>query len=121
MPISGKEVFGFKWFYRPELVPLVRVARSEQEEYDWESLHSILSEIDSRHWSAIRQLLIEAKQNAELNLRIDAIIKDSRLSAYYQGWLVHADYILANFERIRAGERFESGQAAPPHTTEEVR
>jgi hypothetical protein len=120
MPISGDTLYPFKWFFRPELVPLVRIAGPGEEDYDFDALHSILSEIDARHWSGIRSLLIEAKQRAELQLRSDAIIKDNRLSAYYQGWVNYADYVLANFEAIRAGEQFGS-QVTPGDTTSEVR
>jgi hypothetical protein len=118
MPIKGDTLYPFKWFFRPELVPLVRIAA--ETDYDFDALHSILSEIDSRHWSGIRQLLIEAKQRAEQHLRNDEIIKDNRLSAYYQGWVNYSDYVLANFEAIRAGEQFGT-QATSGDTTDEVR
>jgi len=119
MPIRGNTLYPFKWFYRPELVPLVRIAAVGEEDYDWDNLHSILAEIDVRHWRGIQSLLIEAKQSAEQQLRNDAVIKDNRLSAYYQGWVNYADYVLANFESIRNGERF--GGQAGPDTTDEVR
>jgi hypothetical protein len=122
MPIKGNSLYPFKWFYRPELVPLVRVVRAGgAEDYDFETLHSILAEIDPRHWSGIQSLLIEAKQNAELQLRDDAIIRDNRLSAYYQGWLNYADYVLANFESVRKGEQFGAIRTPPGDTTGEVR
>ena len=100
-------------------VPLVQIAAVGAEAYDWDTLHSILAEIDVRHWRGIQSLLIEAKQKAEQQLRNDEIIKDSRLSAYYQGWVNYADYTLANFESIRKGEQF--GGQAGPDTTDEVR
>jgi hypothetical protein len=120
MPIKGDTLYPFKWFFRPELVPLVRIAVAGEEDYDFDTLYSILSEIDTRHWSGIRQLLIEAKQHAEQQLRNDLVIKDSRLSAYYQGWVNYADYVLANFEAVRKGEQF-GGQVTPGDTTDEVR
>lgn len=119
MPIRGDTLYPFKWFFRPELVPLVRIAVVGEEDYDWNTLHSILAEIDLRHWRGIQSLLIEAKQKAEQQLRNDEIIKDSRLSAYYQGWVNYADYTLANFEAIRGGEQL-AGQTRPD-TTDEVR
>ena len=121
MPISGNSLYPFKWFYRPELVPLVRIAAATEQEYDFATLHSILAEIDSRHWSGIQSLLIEAKQHAEVQLRNDAIIKDNRLSAYYQGWVNYADYVLSNFESVRAGEQFGVLRTPPGDTTGEVR
>jgi hypothetical protein len=121
MPIKGDTLYPFKWFFRPELVPIVRIAApGEEEEYGFDALHSILSEIDSRHWNGIKALLIEAKQRAEQQLRNDLVIKDSRLSAYYQGWVNYSDYVLVNFEAIRAGEQF-GGQVTPGDTTSEVR
>jgi hypothetical protein len=120
MPISGNTLYPFKWFFRPELVPLVRIFKPGEEDYAFEVLHSILSELDSRQWNGIRQPLIEAKQRAEHYLRNDEIIKDTRLSAYYQGWVNYADYVLGNFEAIRKGEQF-GGLAAPADTTDEVR
>jgi hypothetical protein len=101
--------YPFKWHFRPETIPVVQVGEVG-EEYDFDQLSGILAEIDTRHWSAIRQILIEAKYKAEQQLRNDAVIKDGRLSTYYQGWVNYADYVLANFEGLRAGENFEATQ-----------
>lgn len=107
MPISGKKVMSFKWFFRPEtgkiIRPVVQIA-DDGPDFDFEQLPSILAEIDGRHWQAIRQILIEAKLKAEANLRNDEIIKVPQLAAYYQGWVSYADYILANLEGLRAGD-----------------
>jgi len=56
------------------------------------------------------QILIEAKLKAELQLRSDEVIKSSQLASYYQGWVAYSDYILANFEGLRAGDVDPSGQ-----------
>src|SRR4029077_14844061 len=101
--ISGATCFPFKWFYRPEAVPVVQVVDS-LEELSFEQLPGVLAEIDPRHWGAVRQVLIEAKLKAEAMLRSEEIIKQPQLSAYYQGWVNYADYLLANLEGLRAGE-----------------
>lgn len=102
MPISGDVVYPFKWFFRPENLPVVQVV-DDTDELAFEQLPGVLAEIDKRHWGAIRQVLIEAKLKAEAMLRGEDIIKQPQLSAYYQGWVNYADYVLANFEGLRAG------------------
>lgn len=109
--ISGNVIMPFKWFFRPESGPVaVAVQILDSPEIEFEALSGVLSEIDDRHWTAVRQILIEAKLKAELQLRSDEVIKSSQLAAYYQGWTAYADYILANFEGLRAGEVDPSGQ-----------
>jgi hypothetical protein len=105
--ISGSTIYPFKWFFRPETVPaIVPVLQIVDDitELAFEQLPGVLAEIDKRHWGAIRQVLIEAKMKAEAMLRNDEIIKNAQLSAYYQGWVNYADYILANLEGLRAGD-----------------
>jgi hypothetical protein len=113
--ISGSTIYPFKWFYRPEAIPVVQVV-DNADELTFEQLPGVLAEIDQRHWGAIRQVLIEAKLKAEVMLRGEEIIKVPQLSAYYQGWVNYADYILANFEGLRAGQigpDLRAGEAAP--------
>ena len=112
--ISGGKIYPFKWFFRPEANPVAVVAQvvDSGEEMSFEELPGILAEIDGRHWQAFRQILIEAKLKAEAQLRNDEIIKSSQLTTYYQGWVAYADYILANFEGLRAGDVDPSGQVA---------
>jgi hypothetical protein len=100
--ISGSVLYHFKWFFRPEQLPVVQVV-DNIDELAFEQLSGVLAEIDKRHWGAIRQVLIEAKLKAEAMLRGEDIIKQPQLCAYYQGWVNYADYILANFEGLRAG------------------
>ncbi|HET9376415.1 MAG TPA: hypothetical protein VFO40_15685 [Chthoniobacterales bacterium] len=88
------------------VMPVVVQIVEDAEELSREELSNILAEIDARHWKAVRQILIEAKYKAEHQLRNEAIIKDPQLSAHYQGWVNYADYALANFEGLRAGEIF---------------
>lgn len=107
MPISGDVLYPFKWYYRPEVpatqvLPIVQI-RGDEEEVPQEQLHGVLAEIDNRHWGVIRQLLIEAKIKAESYLRSDEIVGNPSLSAYYLGQVAQVDYILANFEGLRAG------------------
>jgi hypothetical protein len=55
--IAGDKVYGFKWFFRPERVPaVVPVLQIVDDitEVAFEQLPSVLSEIDKRHWGAIR-------------------------------------------------------------------
>jgi len=126
--IKGDTYYPLRWFFRPETVqltvqprPLVVVQlKDDLAEYPFEQLPSVLSEIDIRHWRAVRQILIEAKLKAEVQLRNDAVIKDAQLSAYYQGWVNHADYVLANFEGLRAGEMPMSG-AGHQHLSHDFR
>jgi hypothetical protein len=105
--ISGGKIYPFKWFFRPEripvIVPVLQIV-DDITELAFEQLPGVLAEIDKRHWGAIRQVLIEAKMKAEAMLRNDEIIKNAQLSSYYQGWVNYADYILANLEGLRAGE-----------------
>ena len=112
--IAGGPVYPFKWFFRPEANPVAVVAQIVDggPDFDFEQLPSILAEIDGRHWKAVRQILIEAKLKAEAQLRNDEIIKSSQLTTYYQGWVAYADYILANFEGLRAGD-VAGNQVAP--------
>lgn len=115
----AKQPYPFKWYFRPEAIPVV-VIGDVGEDYPFDQLSGILAEIDTRHWNAIRQLLIEAKYKADQQLRSDAIIKDTRLSAYYQGWVNYADYILANFEGLRAGETFQEEQLGGPQESTDI-
>ena len=109
--ISGNTVFPFKWFFRPESAPVaVAVQILDAPEIAFEQLPGVLTEIDGRHWQAVRQILIEAKLKAEAQLRNDEIIKSAQLTTYYQGWVAYADYVLANFEGLRAGDIDPSGQ-----------
>lgn len=112
--ISGNTVYPFRWFFRPETAPVAVAVQivDAGEEIDFEQLPSVLAEIDGRHWKAVRQILIEAKLKAEAQLRSDEIIKSSQLTTYYQGWVAYADYILANFEGLRAGDVEPGGQLA---------
>lgn len=105
--ISGDTYYPLRWYFRPETVPASPVVVQLKEllhEYSFEQLPSILAEIDGRHWDAVRQILVEAKLKAELQLRNDEVLKDPQLSVYYQGWVNHADYVLANLEALRAGQ-----------------
>jgi hypothetical protein len=110
----GETPYPFKWFFRPESGPVAVVVQivDAGEELEFEEFHGILAEIDGRHWKAIRQILIEAKVKAEAQLRSDEIIKSSQLTTYYQGWMAYADYVLANFEGLRAGDVDPGGQIA---------
>jgi hypothetical protein len=110
--ISGDTIYPFKWFFRPEagLAAIAVQLVDAGEEISFEQLPGVLAEIDGRHWSAIRQILIEAKLKAEVQLRNDEIIKSAQLTTYYQGWVGYADYVLANFEGLRAGDVDPSGQ-----------
>lgn len=110
--IAGDIQYSFKWFFRPEAHPVAVAVQIVDggEEISFEELPSVLSEIDVRHWKAIRQILIEAKLKAEAQLRSDEIIKNSQLTTYYQGWVAYSDYILANFEGLRAGDVAATGQ-----------
>lgn len=109
--ISGNVVYPLKWFFRPESGPQAVVVQIlETPEIAFEQLADVLTEIDGRHWQAVRQILIEAKVKAEAQLRNDEIIKSTQLSTYYQGWVAYADYVLANFEGLRAGETDGSDQ-----------
>ena len=108
----------FKWFFRPESAPVaIAVQILESPEIAFEQLPDVLAEIDGRHWQAIRQILIEAKLKAEAQLRNDEIIKSAQLTTYYQGWVAYADYVLANFEGLRAGDLAAGGQV---HETMDV-
>jgi len=108
MPIAGEITYPFRWHYRPESnagyvpIPVVQV-RGDEEEIPEHELPDVLRAIPKRQWSAIRQLLIEAKMKNEAYLRNDQIIANPSLSAYYQGQLVSVDYLLANFEGLRVG------------------
>jgi hypothetical protein len=107
MPISGNWVESFKWFYRPESKsrsPRIVVLTSDAlHEASQAEIPGVLREIDDRHWSVIRQLLVEAKLRAEMQLRNDEIIKNPALASHYQGWVNYADYVLGSLEGLRSG------------------
>jgi hypothetical protein len=108
MPITGDWTAPFKWFYRPETKspasPIVVVAADPLREVPQAEIPGVLAEIDDRHWSVIRQLLVEAKLRAEMQLRNDEIIKNPALASHYQGWVNYADYVLGSLEGLRSGE-----------------
>jgi hypothetical protein len=107
MPISGSKVEAFKWFYRPEteISPTIVVIVSDPlGEVPQAEIPGVLREIDDRHWNVIRQLLVEAKLRAEMQLRNDEILKNPALASHYQGWVNYADYVLGSLEALRSGE-----------------
>jgi hypothetical protein len=107
MPISGSKVESFKWFYRPEteISPTIVVIVSDPlGEVPQAEIPGVLREIDDRHWNVVRQLLIEAKLWAEMQLRNDEIIKNPALASHYQGSVSYADYVLGSLETLRSGE-----------------
>jgi len=110
---SGAPAFPFKWYYRPDIVryqdpvPVVQIAEPI-EPVPFEAIPGILQEITDRHWSVVRQLLIEAKLKAEAQLRSDEVIANPQLCATYVGWVNYADYILGNMEGLRAGMLIQS-------------
>jgi hypothetical protein len=107
MPISGSKVESFKWFYRPETEvspTIVVVASDPLGEVPQTEIPGVLREIDDRHWNVVRQLLVEAKLRAEMQLRNDEIIKNPSLASHYQGWVNYADYVLGSLESLRSGE-----------------
>jgi hypothetical protein len=108
MPISGNRVESFKWFYRPESnsapSPIVVVTSDPLHEVPRSEIPGVLAEIDSRHWSLILQLLLEAKMQAEVSLRNDEVIKSPTLAAHYLGWLAYSDFIISSLESLRNGQ-----------------
>jgi hypothetical protein len=101
--IAGKTLYPFRWYFRPESTPVVQVG-DVGEEVPFEKLFSLLREIDDRHWSVVRQILIEAKIKGESMMRSDQVIQNPGLLAYWAGAVNYADYVLANFEGLRSGE-----------------
>jgi hypothetical protein len=107
MPIKGNTVQSFRWFYRPESnasSPIVIVASDPLGEVPQSEIPGILAEIDDRHWNVVRQLLVEAKLRAEMQLHNDEILKNPALASHYQGWVNYADYVLGSLEALRSGE-----------------
>ena len=100
--IKGDTIYPFKWYFRPESTAVVQVG-DVGEEFPFEKLSELLQEIDDRHWSVVRQLLIEAKIKGESMLRSDQVISNPGLLAYWSGCVNYADYVLANFEGLRSG------------------
>jgi hypothetical protein len=70
----------------------------------------LLSEIDGRHWKAIRQILIEAKLKAETQLRNDEIIKSKPTDDLLPGMGSVCRLHPREFEGLRAGETDGSDQ-----------
>jgi hypothetical protein len=105
---SGAPPYPFKWYFRPDQqkytdpLPVLQLV-TEREPIPSEQIPDLLREIDSRHWQAIRQLLIEMKLRAEAILRADDILANPQLTSAYLGWLNYSDYALANFEGLRSG------------------
>ena len=66
-----------------------------------ESIPSVLRELNDRQFSAVREVLIEAKFKAEAQLRDEKVVSDHGRLSYYAGWSAYADYVLANLEELR--------------------
>jgi hypothetical protein len=107
MPISGKVLYPFRWFFRPEAtpfaspasIPVVRV--QEAQDLSPEQIPSILREINDRQWSTVLDVLLEAKYKAEAQLRNDTVFNEPGRVAFYQGWVAYCDYIIASLQGLR--------------------
>jgi hypothetical protein len=111
--VPGGIPYPFKWFFRPETPPVVIVSLPG-EDLPIEQISSLLTEIDERHWGAIRQVLIETKLKAEAMLRSDVVVQNAQLLTYYTGWVNYADFVLANFEGLRSGQMIQQQEELEP-------
>jgi len=108
MPIRGKDLYPFRWFFRPEVtpfaspaaVPVVRVVENPEVEPD--QVQSLLAEINARQWGALTAVLVEGKFKAEAQLRNEALFSDPGRVAFISGWVAYCDYIIASLQRIRS-------------------
>jgi len=106
MPISGKVVYPFRNWFRPQSPPGPQVVRlREGPEIALEDIGSILLEINDRQWQAVREMLLEAKFKAESLLRDEKIAESHGKLAFYSGWVAYSDYILASLEKSREEAR----------------
>lgn len=102
MPIKGKVLYPFRWFYRPTIdLTVVPVRIAEGPPIESEDIPGVLREINDRQFGAVKEVLIEAKLRSESLLRDEKIMSDHGRLAYYSGWVAYADYILANLEELR--------------------
>jgi hypothetical protein len=105
MPIKpGSTVYNFRNWFRPVETPFpgvqpVRILEGPQIEP--EEIPSVLRELNDRQFSAVREVLIEAKYKAEAQLRDEKVVSDHGRLAYYTGWSKYADYVLASLEELR--------------------
>ena len=93
-------------------VPVVRIL--EAPELEPEVLPQVLREINQRQWTAISQVLIEAKYKAESMLRNDSVFDSPGKVSYYQGWVAYADYLIGSLQSLRATQELQEPLAPEP-------
>ena len=87
--------------------PIIRIL--EREEVSENQVKQLFREINDRQWSAVIQVLIEAKIKAESQLRNDGIFGEPGRVAFCLGWLAYSDHVIAEFNRLRQeSERAEA-------------
>jgi hypothetical protein len=113
MPIkAGSPVYPFRNWFRPVEVPdafaqpVVRILEGPLVEP--EDIPGVLHELNDRQFSAVREVLIEAKFKAAAQVRDEKVISDYGKLAYYNGWVAYADFVLASLEELRTRAK-ESG------------
>jgi hypothetical protein len=105
---AGSPVYPFRNWFRPvEVPPLVAqpVRIMEGPLVETEDIPSILRELNDRQFSAIREVLIEAKYKAAAQTRDEKVVSDHGRLAFFTGWVAYADYILASLEELRERAR----------------
>jgi hypothetical protein len=105
MPIkAGSTVYNFRNWFRPVEIPppgVMPVRIVEGPQVEPEEIPSVLRELNDRQFSAVREVLIEAKFKAAAQVRDEKVISDYGKLAYYSGWGAYADYVLASLEELR--------------------
>jgi hypothetical protein len=100
MASKPKNVYPFKYFFRPATQPWLVVV-TESEELSPDQLVDAVRDLSPRSYQAIKQILLEAKYKAEAALRDEKSATDHGRLAYLTGFAAYADYVIANLEAWR--------------------
>jgi hypothetical protein len=102
-PITGtpKEVYPFKYFFRPVTQPWLVVVKEAEPELSPEELADAIRDLSPKAYGAVKQMLLEAKYKAESLLRDEAVATEHGRLAYLAGFASYADYVIANYETWR--------------------
>jgi hypothetical protein len=113
----GDPIFPFRFFFRPQSpsgpIPVIQVR--EEKEMEPGDLIDALRDMPPRQWTAMKQILLEAKFKAEALLRDEKVASDHGRLAFLTGFAAYADYVIGSFESLRDVPHPENFPE-PPHS-----